>query len=126
MRSSSMTSIAVALLTLSCLGAAGGPIEEADAAIKKRDYVTAVRIVRPMAERGDANAQYILGMFYDNGFAVPQDRIKAFMWLSLAASQGRENAAIVRDLAARLMTPKQLDEAKTLVRDWKPERNKER
>jgi hypothetical protein len=48
------------------------------------------------------------------------------MWLSLAASQGRENAAIVRDLAARLMTPKQLDEAKTLVRDWKPERNKER
>ena len=34
-----------------------GPLEDADAAIKRRDYATAVRLIRPLAEQGDANAQ---------------------------------------------------------------------
>ena len=38
-----------------------GPLEAADAAVKRRDYATAVRLVRPLAEQGDANAQYNLG-----------------------------------------------------------------
>lgn len=41
---------------------------------------------------------------YDNGLGVPQDRVRAYMWLNLAATQGREGAATLRDLVARLMT----------------------
>jgi TPR repeat protein len=100
--------------------AVAGPIENADAAIKNRDYAGAIRIVQPMAERGDANAQYILGMLYENGLGVTQDRVKAYMWLTLAASQGRENAATVRDLSARLMSPIQIEQAKALAAEWKP------
>jgi len=88
--------------------------------MKKRDYAAAARLVRPLAQQGDANAQYILGVFYDNGLGVPQDRVEAYMWLSLAASQGRENAAIIRDLAARLMSSAQIEEAQRLAREWKP------
>jgi hypothetical protein len=33
----------------------------------RRDYPTALRLIRPLAEQGDANAQYNLGVFYDNG-----------------------------------------------------------
>ena len=48
-------------------------MDDADAAIKRRDYATAVRLIRPLAEQGNANAQYSLGVFYDNGLGVPQD-----------------------------------------------------
>jgi len=88
--------------------------------MKKRDYAAAARLVRPLAQQGDANAQYILGVFYDNGLGVPQDRVEAYMWLSLAASQGRENAASIRDLAARLMSGAQIEEAQRLAREWNP------
>jgi TPR repeat protein len=113
----------IALLTVAiCVGASGaaaGPLEDADAAIKRRDYATAARIIRPLAEQGDANAQYVLGVYYENGLGVPQDRVKAYMWLSLAASQGRENAASVRDLAAKLMSSAEIEQAQQLAREWK-------
>ena len=101
---------------------AAGPLEDADAAIKRRDYATAVRLIRPLAEQGNANAQYKLGVFYDNGLGVPQDKVSAYMWLNLSASQGREGAAAFRDLIARRMTPAQKEEAQKLTREWKPNR----
>ncbi len=96
------------------------PLEGADAAIKKRDYATALRLILPLAEQGDANAQYNLGVFYDNGLGVPQDKVRAYMWFNLSASQGREGAAAFRDLIARRMTPAQIAEAQKLAREWKP------
>jgi len=96
-----------------------GPLEDANAAIKRRDYATALRLIRPLAEQGNANAQYNLGVFYDNGLGVPQDRVRAHMWLNLAAMQGRDGAAAFRDLVARLMTPAQIAEAQKLAREWK-------
>jgi TPR repeat protein len=116
-----MRIIAVLLLTVSfAASGAAGPSEDADAAMKRHDYKTALRLIRPLAEQGDANAQYNFGVFYDNGLGVPQDRIRAYMWLSLAAMQGRDRAAAFRDLVARLMTPGQLAEAQKLSREWKP------
>ena len=97
-----------------------GPLEDADAAIKRRDYATALRFIRPLAEQGDANAQYNLGVFYDNGLGVPQDKVRAYMWFNLSAAQGREGAAAFRDLIARRMTPAQIAEAQKLAREWKP------
>src|SRR5262245_27894022 len=67
-----------------------GPLEDADAATKKRDYAIAVRLIRLLAEQGNANAQYKLGVSYDNGLGVPQDEVSAYMWLNLSASQGQE------------------------------------
>ena len=99
---------------------AAGPLEDADAALKRRDYTTAVRLNRPLAEQGDANAQYNLGVFYDNGLGVPQDKVRAYMWFNLSAAQGREGAAAFRDLIARRMTPAQTAEAQRLAREWKP------
>jgi TPR repeat protein len=99
---------------------AAGPLEDADAALKRRDYATAVRLNRPLAEQGNANAQYNLGTFYDNGLGVPLDKVRAYMWFSLSAAQGREGAAAFRDLIARRMTPAQIAEPQKLAREWKP------
>ena len=97
-----------------------GPLEDADAALKRRDYATALRFIRPLAEQGDASAQYNLGVLYDNGLGVPQDKVRAYMWFTLSAAQGRDGAAAFRDLIARRMTPAQIEEAQKLTREWKP------
>ncbi|MGA7534999.1 MAG: hypothetical protein WBW27_24265 [Pseudolabrys sp.] len=113
--------IAAVLLVLSFAEpVASGPLEDADAALKRRDYQTAVRLIRPLAEQGNANAQYNLGVLYDNGLGVPQDKVRAYMWFTLSASQGRDGAAAFRDLIARRMTPAQIEEAQKLTREWKP------
>ena len=112
--------LATVLLSLSfAMPVPAGPLEDANAAIKRRDYATAVRLNRPLAEQGNANAQYNLGTFYDNGLGVPQDKVRAYMWFSLSAAQGREGAAALRDLIARRMTPAQIAEAQKLAREWK-------
>jgi TPR repeat protein len=120
MNLTSKHAVAAIILALSVAApAAAGPLDDAEAAIKRRDYATAVRLVRPLAEQGDANAQYNLGVFYDNGLGVPQDKVRAYMWFTLSAAQGREGAAAFRDLIARRMTPAQIAEAQKLAREWK-------
>ena len=114
--------VVAAILLVLCFATPvmAGPLEDANAAIKRRDYATALRLIRPLAEQGDANAQYNLGVFYDNGLGVPQDKVRAYMWFNLSAAQGREGAAAFRDLIARRMTPAQIAEAQKLAREWKP------
>jgi TPR repeat protein len=114
------TIVAIILVLSSAVPVMAGPLEDADAAIKRRDYASALRIIRPLAEQGDASAQYSLGVFYDNGLSVPQDLVRAYMWLTLSAKQGKDGAAIFRDLIARRMTTAQIADAQKLAHEWKP------
>ena len=54
--------------------------------------LTALREWRPLAEQGNANAQFFLGFMYDNGQGVPQDYAKAVKWCRKAAEQGYARA----------------------------------
>ena len=47
---------------------------------------------RKAAEQGDANAQYNLGVCYENGYGVTQDYSHAVYWYRKAAGQGDANA----------------------------------
>ena len=42
----------------------------------------------PLAEQGDASAQYNLGVMYEKGRGVPQDYKEAVKWYRLSAEQG--------------------------------------
>ncbi len=44
--------------------------------------------MRPLAEQGVAEAQFLLGVMYDKGQGVPQDYAKAAGWWRKAAEQG--------------------------------------
>ena len=57
-------------------------------AYDRGDYATALREFKPLAEQGDAYAQYNLGVMYDNGQGVPKDYKTAVKWYTLAAEQG--------------------------------------
>ena len=68
------------------------PLEDANAAYDKEDYVTALRLFRPLAEQGDTRAQFMLGGMYSSGQGVPLDYAKAVKWFRLAADQGYDEA----------------------------------
>ena len=56
------------------------------------DYATALREWRPLAEQGDALAQYNLGVLHRKGRGVPQDDVQARQWYAKAAAQGQAKA----------------------------------
>jgi len=67
--------------------ATAGPLESARAAMLRGDYATAIKLLRPLADQGDASAQGCLGLIYaDRG--VLQDEVQAVAWFRKAAGQG--------------------------------------
>ena len=85
------------------------------------DYAMALRHWhRAAAEQNHANAQYNLGVMYREGEGVPRDYVAAYMWFTLAAERGNNNASHNRDRVAQQMTPGQIAEAQHRARDWKP------
>jgi hypothetical protein len=63
------------------------------AAYAKGDYVTLLRIYQAQANRGNANAQYMLGLMYEEGRrGVPRDYGEAAKWYRKAADQGHSEA----------------------------------
>ncbi len=57
-------------------------------AYQRAYYATAWEEWRPLAEQGDANAQYYLGVMHQNGEGVSQNYAEAAKWFRLAAEQG--------------------------------------
>ncbi len=87
-------------------------------AYNRGDYATALKEFRPIAEQGDATAQFNLGILYGKGQGVLQDYVQAHMWASLAATQNHELATKLRAALANDMTPEQIAEAQRLAREW--------
>lgn len=86
------TFLAGGLLALALFGAAAaGPLEEGEAAFQKDDYATALQLLRPLANQGDADGQVTLGEMYREGRGVPQDYAQAVAWFRKAADQGSAN-----------------------------------
>jgi len=52
------------------------------------DYVAAARRIIPLAQRGDAHAQAMLGFMYANGYGVPQSNEVAVDWYLKSADRG--------------------------------------
>lgn len=88
-------------------------------AAQLRLYEEITKRWRRAAEQGYAKAQFELGVSYAEGQGLKQDNVRAFMWLSLAASQGHENATLVRVKLKRRMTPEQIDDGYEMMREWK-------
>ena len=61
-------------------------------ATKRGDYQTAFKLWLPLAEQGDASAQFNLGVMYHNGLGVKQDDVEAVKWYRKAAEQGYADA----------------------------------
>jgi hypothetical protein len=63
-------------------------------AYEKRDYATALREWLPLAQRGDADARFLLAFMYEKGRGVTQDYPEAVTWYRMAAEQGLAMAQV--------------------------------
>jgi TPR repeat protein len=83
----------LAILTLLSAGPASAtPWDDGWDAYARRDYTTALKHWRPLAEAGNAPAQFNLGVMYDDGLGVPTDYAQAAKWYRLAADRGHAKA----------------------------------
>lgn len=94
MKSSRFSLLAVASLAIAVPTLAEAPKTVADGidAWAHADYATAVAIWRPLAEKGDADAQFNLAQAYRLGRGVPVDLPAAQSWLGKAAVAGHLDA----------------------------------
>ena len=93
MRNFLKTTLLACVLSL-CPVAPGsaGPGEDGARAFERGDYATTLRLWRPLAEQGNATAQYFIGLMYTEGKGVPQDDAVAVEWYRKAAEQGLADA----------------------------------
>ena len=72
----------------------GDDLQDGLDAVERKDYETAHKLLLPFAEQGDAEAQYLLGLMYNEGKGVPQDYKEAVKWWRLSAEQRNERAQV--------------------------------
>ncbi len=66
-----------------------GQLEDGEAAYFKHDCAKAVRLLRPLADKGNAAAQNRLASIYFwGGHGAPRDRAQAALWYRKAGDQG--------------------------------------
>jgi uncharacterized protein len=63
-------------------------------AYNRGDFAAALREWHPLAEQGNASAQFYLGLSYENGDGVPRDYVKARQWYEKSAAQGDAKAQL--------------------------------
>jgi uncharacterized protein len=95
---------------------AANPLSEGLAAYKRGDYVTVMRLLRPLADQGVVLAQFSLGLMYANGKGVPQDSTQAANWFRKAADQG--NADAQANLGAMYAKGKGVSQDSIQAVDW--------
>ena len=83
-----------------------------------QDYRQASDWWRKAAEQGHADAQFNLGLMYAKGEGVALDIVLAYALLNLAAAEGNKEASENRDLAAKEMTPGQIQVGQTILSQW--------
>ena len=72
----------------------GRIMEAAMTAYEAKDFETAARHIRAAAERNDAEAQCMLGVFYAEGRGVEQDYAEAVKWFRKAAKESKYRKGI--------------------------------
>jgi TPR repeat protein len=81
--------------------ASAGPFEDAVAAYQRGDYAIAVRLWHLLAEQGDADAQFHLGVMYESGQGVLRSDAEAIKWYRKAAEQDDAVAQFNRQTTPR-------------------------
>lgn len=69
-------------------------VEDGYQAYQDGDYKLALSIWKKSAKKGDANAQYNIGMLHDFGKGIPENNKEAIKWYKKAAEQGYSAAQL--------------------------------
>ena len=92
--------------------------EDAVQRINQRDYEGAYKMIVPLAEKGKAAAQLVLGMMYFKGTGVERNIIEADKWLIVSEKLGQEAGKKNRIFIERKMSRNQIEKAHKLAKSW--------
>jgi TPR repeat protein len=92
-KSSALLFLLLSLLFVSA-PAAAAPLDDGQSAYARGDYPTALSLLRPLADQGNAQAQFRLGWMYWHGNGVKPDIAGALQWYRKAAEQGDTRAEL--------------------------------
>jgi hypothetical protein len=109
--------LALGLAAAGLTPAAAGELKDGALAWSRGDHAAVLRLLGPLAERGDATAQYLVGSALANAPAARRDPAQARTWLAASARQG--NLAAATDLAKLMLfgtTPPERAPALALLR----------
>jgi uncharacterized protein len=81
-------SLSVFIILLGAGLSAGADLESAKRAYQQENYASALKDFTVLAEKGNAEAQVLLGRMYLTGRGVPRDPDTALKWFKAAAAQG--------------------------------------
>lgn len=82
-----------AFMVLFCsLFSAAVDLKSAKRAYAQKNYAAALKGFAPLAEQGNADAQFFLGKMYWTGEGVLKDSDQAMKWFKLSAQQGNADA----------------------------------
>jgi uncharacterized protein len=84
--------IAALVLSVVFTSAWADALQDGVAAIKRKDYPVAYRLLEPLARSGNAAAQLRLGLLYYHGHGVRESDSLALQWFERAARQGLAEA----------------------------------
>jgi len=62
------------------------------------------KVLAENALQGDRNAQYALGLIYIEGRGIQPNPIESYAWLTAAILQGDEDAFLLRNMVAELLS----------------------
>ena len=82
------------------------------------NFAVALEKLRPLAEKGNTDAQERLGLSYAKGSGVERDWVQADKWFSIAAALGKETAVNNKKVVEVHMQPEKIAEANALAQEW--------
>ncbi|HEV8501730.1 MAG TPA: tetratricopeptide repeat protein [Casimicrobiaceae bacterium] len=90
--SARIRSLVVFAFTLLLGGPCMASLDDGLDALRRGDFAAAAKILRPLAEHGNAEAQYRIGLMYEFGKGYPQDKAQGVAWFRKSAANGSASA----------------------------------
>jgi TPR repeat protein len=84
--------VALFCLVLKLTAVQADALQDGQSAILRKDYPTAVQLLLPLAEAGNAQAQLRMGLLHYHGHGVRENDAQALAWFEQAARQGLAEA----------------------------------
>ena len=111
--------LAIVILSLALISIASSTHadtwKEATEAFGRKQYETAMKLMRPLAEKGHAAAQYQVALMHKMGLGASKGEKEARKWSRLAAKQGNTQAQL---LLGSLYYAKEGSESPELVKAY--------
>jgi localization factor PodJL len=87
----------------------------------KPDYSTAVEWFRRAAQFGVRDSQFNLAVLLARGLGTQQDLAGSYLWFSIVAGQGDDDAGKKRDEISARLSPSELASARAAAERWRPD-----